>query len=199
MLAKKNDIKIHKGFTLIEMIVGMVLLSLALVALSSFLFNRSSSNIDPIWQTRAIGIAQSVSNEILAKDFDENTSPSGAGQRCSENLACTTGVNLGAEVGEVLLDYDDVDDYNGLNLGSAQLNSLVGASLLPSGDNTYEGFNVAISVFYDGNLDGIDDNDVDGNGVQDAIAVIANIKTIHLTVSTPDNESLEFVTSRANY
>ena len=189
----------HQGFTLVELVVGMVLLSVALVALSSFLFNRASSNIDPIWQTRAIGLAQSVSNEILAKDFDENTSPSGAGFRCSEDLACTAGASLGAETGETLLDYDDVDDYNGLSLSSAQLNTLVGASLLPSGGNAYEGFTVAVRVFYDGNLDGVDDNDVDGDGVQDAIAVISNIKTIRLSVNTPDNEAIVFVASRANY
>lgn len=188
-----------RGFTLIEMILGIVMLSIALVSLSSFMFNQSSGNIDPIWQTRAIGLAQSVSNEILAKDFDENTLPSGIGLRCSENLPCTAGIGLGADLGETLLDFDDVDDYNGLNLTSSQLNSLIGATLLPNGANAYEGFSVAVRVFYDGNLDGVDDNDVNGDGIQDLIAVVANIKTIELSVSTPDNEAIIFVASRANY
>lgn len=96
------------GFTLLELIVATVVLSLALVALIG-VFNQSVINsVDPVVQIRALECAQSKMDEILARKFDENT-PSGGVPACGSadsGAAACGGISVDAGL-------DDVGDYNG--------------------------------------------------------------------------------------
>ncbi len=98
----------QSGFTLIELVVVIVVISLSLVTLIG-VFNQAASNsIDPVVQIRALECAQSKLDEILARKFDENT-PSGGVPACgSADLNSVNCSGIGADA-----DLDDVGDYNG--------------------------------------------------------------------------------------
>jgi len=105
----------EKGFTLIELIVFIVVISLALTGLFS-VFNQSMLNsVDPIIRVRALELAQSKLDEVLVRKFAENT-PAGGIPACgsfdsgSPIVACTAIQGVAADPAR-----DDVGDYNGEN------------------------------------------------------------------------------------
>jgi len=105
----------EQGFTLIELIVFIVVISLALTGLFS-VFNQSMLNsVDPIIRVRALELAQSKLDEVLVRKFAENT-PAGGVPACgsfdsgSPIVACTAIQGVAADPGR-----DDVGDYNGEN------------------------------------------------------------------------------------
>ncbi len=104
--------KSHKGVTLIELIVFIIIVSISLVTLVR-VFNQSIINsTDPVTRVRALELAQAQLDEILARKFDENTPPGGI-------PACgTTGALVCAGISPDA-DLDDVGDYNGQTFGAA--------------------------------------------------------------------------------
>ncbi|WP_432460151.1 type IV pilus modification PilV family protein [Agarivorans sp. QJM3NY_25] len=106
-----------RGFTLIELVVGMVVMAIALVVISSFMAPLARRSIDPVYQIRAAELGSSLMNEILTKSFDQRSDHTGGGLwRCGEASAptasqiCTTRANYGPD-GESRAQYNDVDDY----------------------------------------------------------------------------------------
>jgi len=102
-----------QGFTLIELIVFIVVISLALTGLFA-VFNQSMLNsVDPIIRVRALELAQSKLDEVLVRKFAENT-PAGGIPACgsfdSGPTACTAIQGVVADPAR-----DDVGDYNGEN------------------------------------------------------------------------------------
>lgn len=189
----------QRGFTLIEMIVGIVVFAVALTLVTTLIFPQAGRSVDPIMQVRATELAATLMREITAKSFDEN----GEGSiRCNDDLnddgdfedngesACTNSTDLGPESGEsrnaTTSNFDDIDDYNGLSESAGQIRNSLGEVLQLSGQNLYEGFSYTVSVVYDGNLDGISDNN-------------QGAKLITISVTTPGGEALEFATYRSNY
>ena len=98
----------HSGFTLIELIVAVVAISIALLALIN-VFNQAAINsVDPIVQVRALECAQAKMDEILARKFDENT-PSGGVPACgSANSGAVACLGITADAA-----LDDVGDFQG--------------------------------------------------------------------------------------
>jgi MSHA pilin protein MshD len=107
-----------------------------------------SRNADVMLETRAVALAQSYLDEILARRFDENSAPRGI-PPCRSN--CTLLASFGPDSGETVVPgsralYDDVDDYHGLNEGFGQVNPLLDAEgNLRTG---YDEFRVQVSVRY---------------------------------------------------
>ncbi|WP_039913501.1 type IV pilus modification PilV family protein [Cellvibrio mixtus] len=96
-LSKKKP---ESGVSLIEMVVFIVVVSVAMAALVGVYRQASQRNVDPLIRTRALEAAQSRLDEILSLKYDEMT-PTGGVPACT---ACnnTTDANM-----------NDVDDYNG--------------------------------------------------------------------------------------
>jgi MSHA pilin protein MshD len=81
------------GFTLIELVVFIVIVSVAVVGILSVMNNVVKSSADPMIRKQSAALADSILAEILLKEY---TDPDAT------------------EVGETGRDnYDDVDDYNG--------------------------------------------------------------------------------------
>lgn len=80
------------GFTLIEVITTIVVLSIAATAIMSMFTNSIRTSANPMIQQQAISIAEAYMEEILLKSFND---PDGIG-------------------GETRANFDDVLDYNGL-------------------------------------------------------------------------------------
>lgn len=94
--------KTQSGVSLIEMIVFIVVVSIALGALVGVYRQAMVSNVDPIIRTRALESAQSLLDEILSLKYSQST-PTGGVPACSP---CD-------DIPDANM--DDVDDYRGFS------------------------------------------------------------------------------------
>lgn len=96
ILSRKNTGRLliaSAGFTLVELIVAMVVISIALVGVMSVINYTTSHSSDPVLRQQAISIAEAYMEEISLKNYVD---PDADGEG-----------NRGL--------FDDVDDYNGLS------------------------------------------------------------------------------------
>lgn len=82
-------LKVQRGVTLIELILSMVIISIALVGIFSVVNLTVSRSADPVVQQQAVAIAESYLEEILLQNYSGGTTSDRA-------------------------DFDDVSDYNNL-------------------------------------------------------------------------------------
>lgn len=170
----------HQGFTLIELIVGLVLMSVALTFLTTMFFSNPGRSVEPLLQIRAAEFGSALMGEILSKKFDELT-PEGGLPACT---SCST--SLGAD-SETRDSYDDVDDYNNSCGSPIALTDALGN--IPGNFNNYA---MEVCVFYDDNYDGVDDGSV-GNTAK-LITV-----TIYLPAGAGLGTPITFSAHKGNY
>lgn len=87
-----GQIQAQRGFTLIEGVITIVILGIAMITLTSFLFPQAERSAIPFYQARAAAIGQAFLNEILSRKFDEQSDPNNDSVlRCGEAgaAACT--------------------------------------------------------------------------------------------------------------
>lgn len=177
--AKKS---ITKGFTLIELIVGIVVLSISFSLIISLILPLSEKSAEQLHQVRASELGQSMMNDIIGRAFDQQSDMTGGLIRCGEeSTECTSSGNLGADTGEserVL--YNDVDDYIDFDF-SIETNAL-GDSL----SSLYPGFNVEVAVCY-------------SNFSASCSNSIELAKLITVTVTTPQDFDFVFSFYKANF
>jgi MSHA pilin protein MshD len=82
------------GTTLVELIVSIVIISVALSGVLIVIVRNTSASADPMIWHQATAIAEAYLEEILTKEFTDPTLPEGGESRAT---------------------FDDVFDYNGLN------------------------------------------------------------------------------------
>ncbi len=185
-----------KGFTLVELVVGMVALSIALVMLTSMLFPQADRAAETLHRVRSAELAHSVMNEIWGKRYDQNTNPNGGIPACGASPRsdlglpkgddCTTPGNLGPDTGENRNSYNDVDDYHGLNQNSLMLNAAVTTGVnADTYASRYPNYLLAVAVTYS--------NTLDLNGK------LIKAKLITVTVTTPSGEQIVYNAVRSNY
>lgn len=116
------------GFTLLEIIIGMVFLAIALTGVLSVMVSQTKRVTDPVQQVRAAELAQRILNEILAKPFDQNSDQNGSHWRCGEVVnnvsypACTAQAQYGPDAGETTpYLFSDVDDFHTPAICTAKL------------------------------------------------------------------------------
>ncbi len=164
----------HAGFTLIEMVVGMLVLGIALVMMSSMLFPQADRAAKTLHRVRSAELAHSVLNEIWGKRYDENTNPNGGIPACGSATGSSCSSSLGAE-GESRDQFDDVDDYSGnLTINSQMLDSSQTYAV------DYPGYGLSVSVTYPDTSN-------------------RNSKLIQVNVTTPDGEVITYNALRSNY
>lgn len=200
-LSQTSPLGSQSGFTLIEMIAGIVVFGIVLGMISTIIIPQSRQGYDPMWQVRATELSQSLVNEISAKGFDEFSDFVGGMVRCNETTAstCTTSANLGPEAGETRATFDDVDDFHGLNLSNANIADAQGNTPLINGEAMYQGFNASISVMYDDNLNGINDDDLNRDGVLDSGTLVGNTKVVTITITAPNEDRIVSSFVRRNF
>lgn len=166
----------QQGLTLIEMVLTIVILAISLIAITSILSSGVGRSADTTVELRSAALAHSYLNEILGKRFDENSHPRGI-PPCRSN--CTVIANFGPD-GETRAQYDDVDDYNGLDEGEGQafpLRDANGATRIG-----YENFRVRVSVRY---------MNIAASGTEENLAVAAS--------DLDDNEDAKVITVTVNF
>ncbi len=95
------SVRLHenRGFTLVELVISIVVVSIALGGVLMAINYTVTHSADPMLQHQAVAIAESYLEEILLKPFAD---PDGVDSEGSRVL------------------FDDVDDYNGLNDSGAR-------------------------------------------------------------------------------
>ena len=180
----------NAGFTLVELVITIAITSVALVAIVygwSVTVQRSG---DVTWQAKTAYIGQTYIEEILTKRFDENSSSDGLLPCSSDGTStfngtvmpqCTAAGSFGSE-GEARENYDDVDDYHGLNEVPLSLLD----DIFAGNNNPYANYRVRVAVVYD----------------TTAIATNRMVKRISVTVTphgASDSDPVVFTAYKGNY
>ncbi|MFY2509752.1 type II secretion system protein [Vibrio pectenicida] len=185
----KHQIAKMFGFTLVEMIIVITIMAIAVGGVSTALFPRGKQSADQIAAVKAAELGRAVIDEVLGRNFDQNSGPSGGLPECvlpgETGMECTSGANLAAESGETNNTlYNDVDDFNGFN-GSAR--DVLGATL----SEGYQGYNIVIAVYYEAF------NGVEMQGTPSTS--ITHYKRIEVTVTDRQGNQYPFAVIRGNY
>ncbi|MCV2885780.1 prepilin-type N-terminal cleavage/methylation domain-containing protein [Aestuariibacter sp. AA17] len=175
------------GFTLIELVLGIIVFAIVLVIVTTLIAPQASKSVDPIIQVRGVELAQSLINEIAAKSFDEHSDRINGTARCNESgVLCTPSNLFGPDAEGGRPNFDDVDDYHGLIIQGDSLTDSNGSPLVLDGVPLYAGYTVTINVIYDGDFDGEPDT-------------LQTAKRVALSVTTPSSSILEFAFYRTNF
>lgn len=171
-----------RGFTLIEIIVGIVVLSISLSIVSALIVPAEQNSADQILQVKAAELGQSFLNDISSRAFDENSDMAGGLVRCGEpndgSNNCTSEANFGPDAGETTRGlFNDVDDFHKysekFNANDEDL------------DDGYSSFIIDVQVIYDGLLLGLTNNN--------------DAKRITVSVTTSLGTKIQFATHKANF
>lgn len=169
------------GFTLVELVITIAILSIALLAVAQSLQFSAQYGADALWQTKAVELVQAYADEIQTKRFDQNT-PVGGVPACGTASAASCSTVLASEGSEARgsgsNSFNDVDDYNGLN-ESPPLDSQGNSR------TDYQGYRVKADVSYAGSALGLASN--------------SDAKLITITVTPPGQTPLVFNVYRGNY
>ena len=169
-----------KGFTLVELVMTMLLISIAALGVTYVLGLAFRHQSDALWQAKAVAIASAYQEEILSRRFDEH-SPLGGVPPCSPS---TTPCSIASafDDGEPRAQFDDVDDYDGVN-DSPPLD----ADGNPRPE--YAAYHVAVSVSY---ADATTIARLSLNGATD-------VKVVTVQVTSPEGGKLTLAALKGNY
>ena len=190
----KKPVVSQAGFSLVELVVGIVVMAIALTYMSTVFFSSSGQSVEPMMQIRAAEFGQSLMDEILAKNFDEAT-PIGGLPACSPvTVACTVSGSLGSDGSEARLNFDDVDDYNnycGDEIGKTGWPLVSSTGFNPDGFNN---FRMRVCVGYDDDYDGV----INEVGIDDLDAKLITIELFAPQIGGL-GEAITFTAYKGNY
>jgi len=163
----------QRGVTLVELIITIVIISIALAGTIIAFSNVVGRSSDTLFQSRSIALAQAYLDEILGQPFDLDTPEGGVPPYAS---ACR--VNGGDAADRDT--FRSVDQYDGLVLSPPELAS----GAISEG---YEGYTVSISVTCVNAAAEL------GNGD------IQQAKRIEVNISSPTSQTAVFSAYRGNF
>ena len=94
MSASGNRLRRFRGFSLIELIVGIVLMGMVIVPMTAIMFNNREIYADPIDYAKKNALIEDISAMILSRSFDDRSDFSDGWVRCGEfagSTACPAG------------------------------------------------------------------------------------------------------------
>ncbi|MBT8139227.1 MAG: type II secretion system GspH family protein [Gammaproteobacteria bacterium] len=174
---KKTNHRRHtSGFTLIEVIVGFVIGAFAIGLFTTLILPQLTRSTEPLFQVRAVELAQSILEQAAARQYDENTAVGGSPPCSSTGApACTASGSLGPDTGETnRSNFDDIDDYDAFCFADNNIQDIFGNDISASGE--FARFSFRFCVNYDGNYNGT----LDEAGIDELRA-----KLLTVTVNPP--------------
>jgi len=173
----------NRGFTLVELVVGIVVLAVAMMIMNTMLISQSKDALEPLYRLRASQLGQSIMQNILSRSYDENSDHNGGLYRCGEiwqpsNAVQDCSTTLGLDSGEVAgehQNFNDVDDFITTGFEPAVSYGDVLGGDLPSQYNNYV---VSIEV---------------------EIVTVDISKKIAVIIKTPSGEQIRFSALKGNY
>lgn len=191
----------NKGFTLVELVIGIVVLAVAMMVMNTLLISQSKDALQPLYRLRASQLGQSIMQDILARAYDQHSDHNGGRYRCGEvwgdeslwfdganwqiggtptAVACSTvyGIDSGEVAGEHH-NFNDVDDFITDGFESAvSYGDVLGVGL----PRQYANYFIKIAVVAD-----------------TTTLSAATMKRIAVTVKTPSDEEIVFSALKGNY
>ena len=162
----------QKGATLVELVMTIVIISVAIAGVVGAFSLIASRSADPLNQTRAVALAQLYMDEILARRYASASAPGGGRVSVADADCGSPGQD-----GESRETFDNVDDYNGLSDGPPQngeADTLAG----------YSGFTVSVAVACAGSEVGLANHDA---------------KRIDIQITDPSGQDFRFTAYRGNF
>lgn len=169
------------GFTMVELVLTMVVISIAALGVMSSLAFAVQHQSDGLWQAKSVALARTYFEEIMAKRYDEAT-PNGGLPPCSPSSTACSDPSGFVDSGEARASFDDVDDFDGL---------FESPPLAPDGTPRpdYLNYRVEVDVRYpeaaEAGLLGLD--------------TPTDMKIVDVAVTTPGGQRLDFRLLRGNY
>ncbi|OGO80614.1 MAG: pili assembly chaperone [Chromatiales bacterium RIFOXYA1_FULL_46_5] len=196
-MLKRSDltsVKKQAAFTLVELVIGIVVLAIALTVITGVLGPLYQRSTDPWHQVRAAELGHSFMNEIMARSFDENSDRADGAYRCDSTTEptpvtpwpCTAAASFGPDAAESRISFNDVDDFHNFSATGDAITNILASPLT----GLYSNYQVAIDVAYDGNFNGV---------VNEAGATERLAKRIRVSVTTPSGEVIQFAAYRSNW
>ncbi|KZZ20537.1 hypothetical protein A3752_11485 [Oleiphilus sp. HI0081] len=179
-VTRSRSLSRQQGVTLVELVISIVILSIAMVAvLNSFSFTMKHS-ADPLWRNKTLKLTQLYFDEILSKNYDHATPVGGVPMVASPGCtAADLGPDSPGDVLETRSVYNDVDDYDGLTDAPP-------VSLTAGLDSSYDSYSVSISVACDtANL-------VSASATNHA-------KKITISITPPGQSTMTFAAYKGNF
>ncbi|SHI05612.1 type IV pilus modification PilV family protein [Ferrimonas marina] len=170
MAAKPGTVRRLAGFTLVEMVVGMVVLAIALVLIATLLFPLGERAALSVHRAKSAQLGQAVLAQMAGRRVDRDT-PAGGG-RIASLSCCDQDSSVCAQSGTAPADWTWLDQFHGYQ-GTPQ-------ALL--GNDHYQQFTLAIQV----------------QCLSDS-AWPDGVKAVDLSVTAPDGEVFLFTQLRGNY
>ena len=201
----------QKGISLIELVIFIVILSVALTGITLIYINTTRYSADPMVRIRSVELAQATLEEILLKAYDGNTDsgggcvrfPSGSSRCPAGNPTATA--TFGADGAETRSTFNDVDDFHNIAYcgtgGTAD--AACTSACIPMIDKSgasiateYAGFAICIRVSFAGGAGAEINNVAPGTGND----VLANdAKRIDVIVTDPLNSKINLSAYRLNF
>jgi MSHA pilin protein MshD len=125
----RAELPAQQGVTLIELVVFIVVVSIALTAMISAMNYNLIHSVDPVVQIRALECAQAKLDEISARKFDEN-SPTGGIPACGSaetGAAACAGISPEAQL-------DDTGDFAG-HVDNSNPDCSISVTVVNAGDD----------------------------------------------------------------
>jgi type II secretory pathway pseudopilin PulG len=168
----------NNGFTLIEIVMIIVIASIAIPTLLLLLGQQAKYGVDAEIRVTEINLAQQLMEEIKSKCWDDSTVAANCvGPGTGGPLGINGGENRTACTGATTDPFDDVDDYNGYSEPCVW----GGTSYTRSAQVCYV------------------NAPPPGTALNTCVAGPTNYKRISITVTGPNSQSVELVTVVTNY
>lgn len=196
----------HRGFTLIELVITIVILGFSAMVMLPFL-QVISETPDPMIRQRAISLGQALLDEILAKRWDENTAIGGGPIRTSESPAgkVRSSITLTASDPEASTisatpeegagnraNFDDIDDYNGFSETDTFSDQTGGTTIsMPRYTRT-------ATITYIPSITSVVAATTPAGTTAGGQAAATDTKRVVVTITAPNQETFNFVTLRCN-
>jgi len=185
----------QRGFTLIEIVVGIVVLAVALTIVSGAFLPQASKTTTQMYQIKATALGKRIMDQVLIRYYDDASTSSGGFIRCGETVLtsvpfpCSSDLGIEKDRGEVSSapdSFNDVDDYN---VYCHDQTGYDPSAALGYFTDKYPGYGLQICVSFaadkfDPTL-GTGDIDV--------------AKRIQVTVFMPDDDSIQLTAFKGNY
>lgn len=194
-------VKSNSGFSLISIVMSIILISFALLMVTTTMIPTSQYSAELIYSTKAAELGSAVMDEVIGRQFDQNSGPNGGVPECNSPAGelCTIPENLGPDtdlangIDETnRTEYNDVDDFNGL---SGSVKDVLGGDLA----GIYPNFSISITVFYDKKAV----TQSNGKSVTEMMGVKSNVNTnakrIVVTIVDPSGQNYVFSAVRGNF
>ncbi len=174
-----------KGFTLIEMIIVIVVMAIAITGISVTIFPQGRQSAENVAAVKASELGRAVMDEIMGRNFDQNSGPYGGLPECDPTAnGCTAPAALGSDGESSKSEFNDVDDFHGL---SGDATDVLDSTL----SEGYSGYQIDVEVYYEQELSGV------MQGVN--AGVQTHYKRVNVIVTDRQGNQYPFAAIRGNF